>query len=68
MDITSATSVLPDPATDHYFLLVADGYTGNGISFGGALPSGAVICTYEQYLNASAWTVKDGAIVAAEAS
>ena len=38
---------------------------GNGVSLDGTLPAGAVECTAAQYTNASAWEVKNGAIVAA---
>jgi hypothetical protein len=39
--------------------------TGNGCSPDDTLPAGAVVCTQEQYANASAWTVSAGAIIAA---
>lgn len=45
----------------HYYLTT----TGNGCSPDGTIPAGAVVCTQAQYENASAWTVANGAIVAA---
>lgn len=39
--------------------------TGNGNSPDGTLPVGAVECTKTQYENAAAWTISNGAVVAA---
>jgi hypothetical protein len=39
--------------------------TSNGVSLDGTLPTGAVVCTQAQYADPSAWTIANGAIVAA---
>lgn len=38
--------------------------TGNGCSADGTLPEGAVVCTQEQYQNATLWAVVNGHVVA----
>jgi hypothetical protein len=40
--------------------------TGNGTSVDDTMPAGAVECRMAQYLNAKAWTVADGKIIAVD--